>query len=76
MRESIGVAMAETTANELEQRAGDHSHLVGSFFRFGDLGPAYEVLKIEDGENATIRVLESEEVLTYPIAKILRDPEA
>ena len=50
--------------------------LVGSFRRFGELGPAYQVLSIDGHDTATIIVLESEEKLQYPIAKILADPEA
>jgi hypothetical protein len=40
------------------------------------LGPAYRVLSIDSQGKATIIILESEEKLDYPIAKILADPEA
>ncbi len=52
-----------------------HSHLVGSLRTVGELGPAYQVLSITSETMATVVVLESEETLQYPIAKILADPE-
>lgn len=51
-------------------------HLVGEFKRFGEDGPAYEILRIDDDEEATIRVVYSGEVLRLPIAEILTHPEA
>jgi hypothetical protein len=53
-----------------------HGVLIGTLRTVGDLGPAYQVLSVDSGTLATIIVLESEETLQYPIAKILTDPEA
>ena len=50
--------------------------LVGSFRRFGSYGVVYEVLRIEDDQNAIIRVVESGEEASYPIRQILADPKA
>ncbi len=51
-------------------------HLVGEFKRFGEDGPAYEILRIEDDREATIRVFTSGEELRYPIVEILNHPDA
>ena len=69
--------MAETHGNTLST-TGEvaAAELVGSCRRLGELGPAYKVLSIGSGGKATIVILESEEKLEYPIAKILADPEA
>ena len=61
------------------QRLNDHhenERLVGSFFRFGKDGPVYEVMQLENDEMARICVVRTGEVLSYPIADILGDPEA
>jgi hypothetical protein len=50
--------------------------LVGQFRRFGEVGPAYEILRIESKDTAWIRVVYSEEELAYPITEILADPIA
>jgi hypothetical protein len=50
--------------------------LVGQFRRFGEEGPAYEVLRLVDKASAMICVVYSEEQLAYPIADILADPVA
>lgn len=56
---------------------GDSSaSLVGQFRRFGEEGPAYEVLRIVGKDQALISVVCSEEELAYPIAEILADPIA
>jgi len=54
----------------------DPRKLVGQFRRFGDAGPAYEVLRIDSEDEAWIRVVFSEEELAYPIAEIVVDPIA
>jgi hypothetical protein len=54
----------------------DPLKLVGQFRRFGEEGPAYEIVRIEDKDNAWIRVVCSEEELAYPIAEIVADPIA
>jgi hypothetical protein len=63
----------DTLSNTPEAAAAE---LVGSFRRLGELGPAYQVLSINSKDWATIIILESEEKLDYPIAKILADPDA
>lgn len=60
-------------------KSTDLTSLVGTFRRFGKHGPAYEVLAspahLNGGEpKARIRVLQTGEVLEYPITKLLKDP--
>jgi len=50
--------------------------LVGSFKRFGPYGVAYEIIKVDNDRFAAIRVVESGEMLEYPMQKILADPAA
>ena len=50
--------------------------LVGQFRRFGEAGPAYEVIRIVNSDDAWITVVYSGEELTYPIKDILQDPLA
>ena len=52
------------------------SVLVGQFRRFGEEGPAYEVLRIVGGDQAWISVVYSQEELAYPIEHVLADPVA
>jgi hypothetical protein len=54
---------------------GPHK-LVGQVRRFGEDGPAYEILRIESKDQAWVRVVYSEEDLAYPIAGIVADPIA
>ena len=54
----------------------DGHSLVGQFRRFGEEGPAYEVLRIVSHTEAWISVVTSEEELAYPIADVLADPIA
>jgi hypothetical protein len=54
----------------------DPHKLVGQFRRFGEAGPAYEILRIDSKVDAWIRVVHSEEELAYPIAEIVADPTA
>ncbi len=54
----------------------DGRGIVGQFRRFGEEGPAYEVLGIVSKEKALISVVYSEEQLAYPIADVLADPIA
>ena len=54
----------------------DPHKLVGQFRRFGEAGPAYEILRIESKDTAWIRVVYSEEELAYPITEIVVDPIA
>ena len=57
------------------ERLADND-LVGVFRRFGEHGIAYEVLGLKDAGQAHIRVVESGETLTYPIARVRAGPEA
>ncbi|WP_375459160.1 DUF5397 family protein [uncultured Enterovirga sp.] len=50
--------------------------VVGTFHYFGEHGPAYEVLGVQDREFVEIRVVETGETLSYPIANVRADPEA
>ena len=55
--------------------------LVGTFRRFGALGPAYEILGVgnEDKQKGillNVRVLDSGEELAYPYRQAVDDPEA
>jgi len=54
--------------------------LVSRFKTFGKFGPVYEILSIPAGDNdvptATIRVLETGEMLKYSLDSIALDPEA
>ncbi len=54
----------------------DGQGIVGQFRRFGEEGPAYEVLRIVSKDEALISVVYSEEQLAYPIADVLSDPIA
>jgi Family of unknown function (DUF5397) len=48
--------------------------ITGSVHRFGKNGVLYEVLRQLNDTSARIRVIETGEETTYPIADILRDP--
>jgi hypothetical protein len=56
--------------------ACDPQALIGQFRRFGEAGPAYEIVRLIDAETAWIQVVCSEEELGYPISEILQDPVA
>lgn len=49
---------------------------IGTVRRFGPHGVLYEVLQVNGTESARIRVIETGEELSYPIAKLIRDPDA
>jgi hypothetical protein len=58
------------------QTIAEPERLVGTFRRFGDEGPVYEVIAIADGRHAAvIRVVESGEELEYPLEKVADDDE-
>lgn len=70
---------AATTLAEADM--ADMSALVGSIRRFGLVGPPYEVIgptpPSASGEvQMRIRLLESGEEASHPVAEIVRDPEA
>jgi hypothetical protein len=48
--------------------------LVGKVRRFGPDGVLYEIVRILDDQKALIRVIETGEETTYPLAKIIADP--
>ncbi|MBF0336573.1 MAG: DUF5397 family protein [Nitrospirae bacterium] len=53
--------------------------LVGTWRRFGEIGPVYEIIRAgkvsPDGRRfMRIKVLESDEEVDYPLADILEDP--
>lgn len=47
---------------------------IGSIRRFGKNGILYEVLRQIDDASVLIRVLDTDEETTYPIAEVLQDP--
>ena len=52
----------------------DPKSLVGQFRRFGEFGPAYEVLRVVDENTVFIHVYTNDEELNYPIREVLSDP--
>jgi hypothetical protein len=50
--------------------------LVGSYHRFGEIGPVYEVLGQEDEGFVTIRLVESGDTARYPAEEVRNDPIA
>ena len=60
----------------LSSPAPEGVDLVGTFHRFGEAGPAYEVLSIAGEGQVRIMVLESGETLDYPVAEVREDPRA
>jgi hypothetical protein len=58
----------------------DPRHLVGSWRRFGPVGPVYEIIGAAHSDNAgtpcmRIRVLESGEEVDYRLTDLLEDPK-
>lgn len=49
---------------------------VGQYRRFGEAGPAYEVLRLPSATHASIRVVQSGEELDYRLDRLLLDPIA
>ncbi len=57
------------------------SDLIGSFRRFGERGPVYEIIAAGDVSTGSdvelrVRVVESGEELDYPLRDLLNDPVA
>ena len=52
------------------------SPFVGQIRRFGEYGPAYEVIDVQPRGPVTIVVIESGERLEYPLTEVLADPLA
>jgi hypothetical protein len=63
---------------EAEQATFSHDPkaLVGQFRRFGEYGPAYEIVRISNEREAFIHVIYSGEQLDFPIAEIMTHPIA
>jgi hypothetical protein len=68
--------MNEATTKSRALTEDEAQRLVGEFRRFGEAGPAYEIVRIESKDKAWIRVIYSDEQLAYPIADVLADPIA
>lgn len=60
----------------LSQTQHDGADLVGTYHRFGEIGPAYEVLSVAGAGKVRIVVLESGETLDYPVSEVRQDPDA
>ena len=50
--------------------------IVGQFRRFGETGPAYEVMRIASESHVAIRVVYTGEELDYNVERLRRDPLA
>jgi hypothetical protein len=57
-------------------RPDNGADLVGTYRRFGEIGPAYQVLATREAGQVSILVLESGETLDYPVREAREDPEA
>ena len=68
--------MNEATTKSRALTEEEAQRLVGEFRRFGEVGPAYEIVRIDSKDKAWIRVICSDEELAYPIADVLADPIA
>lgn len=55
--------------------AGEAS-LVGQIRRFGQYGPAYEVIEVKRSGDVVICVIESGETLDYGLSDLIADPMA
>jgi len=70
---------AQMTDTALASAAENHESLLGTWRRFGDLGPVYEIIamapaKPDGTPMMRIRVLESGEELDHNLAYVLADP--
>jgi hypothetical protein len=54
----------------------DANSFVGQFRRFGEAGPAYEVINVANESHVAIRVVYSGEELDYRIDRLRADPIA
>ena len=50
--------------------------LVGTLHRFGDIGPVYEVVDVDDEGFVTICLVESGNTAKYPVEEVRLDPLA
>ena len=67
MNRHSGLRPVEKTPND---------DLVGTLHRFGDLGPVYEVVGVEDESFVTICLVESGDMMRYPAEEVRLDPLA
>ena len=56
--------------------ADDPRKLIGQFRRFGDAGPAYEIMAIDDAGRVHVEVVYSDEKVICTLAEVLEDPIA
>jgi len=54
----------------------DPRRLIGQIRRFGQAGPAYEVISLNDASKVVIEVIYSGERVTCTVAEVLEDPMA
>ena len=52
------------------------SDLIGTYRRFGQIGPVYEVVRVEDADTMTICLVESGRTASYPVVEVRQDPLA
>ena len=62
------------TGSRLER--DDDRNLLGTLHRFGEIGPAYEVVGLEDEGFVRICLVESGTAASYPAAEVRKDPVA
>ena len=54
----------------------DGADLVGSYHRFGKIGPVYEVVAVAGFGKVRICLVESGRTARYPLAEVTQDPPA
>lgn len=54
----------------------DPRRLIGQVRRFGDAGPAYEIIGVDDAGRVVTEVIVSGERVTCEIGEVLEDPMA
>ena len=59
----------------LSEQPKEGADLVGTFHRVAGIGPVYEVIGTTDAGNVSICLVESGEIVDYPIADARLDPE-
>jgi Family of unknown function (DUF5397) len=62
----------ETAVQDKDRRAD--ARLIGTFHRFGEAGPVYEVISLADEGFVTICLVESGETARYPADEVRNDP--
>ena len=56
--------------------ADDPRKLIGQVRRFGDAGPAYEIMGIAENGDVLVEVIYSDEKVRCKLAEVLEDPMA